>query len=195
MVSPVISSIRGTLEGVGLDWADVAVGGVTFRVSVPSSAAEQLGPIDGEVRLHTSLQVREDSLALFGFPTAEARSAFEALIGVNGVGPRVALSVLSRFTPESLAGAVSSGDIGAFAGVPGVGKKTASRIVLELRGKLDANWALPSAVSAGSEVIEALTSLGYTVPEAMEAVSSLPPGDSESLEDRLRLALQRLASR
>ena len=121
MVSSLISSIRGTLEGIGPDWADVLVGGLTFRINIPASAVEQLGHIGDPVRLLTSLQVREDSLTLFGFPTEEARLAFETLLGVNGVGPRVALSVLSRFTPDSLAAAVESGDTGAFSGVTGVG--------------------------------------------------------------------------
>ena len=194
MVSSLISSINGTLDRVGPDWADVAVGGVTFRVSAPTSTVEHLGRAGEGVRLFTSLHVREGSLALFGFATEEARLAFEALIGINGVGPRVALSVLSRFTPESLAGAVSVGDTGAFEGVPGVGKKTASRIVLELKGKLDGQWAVPSADGVDADVLEALTSLGYTAAEARDAVMSLPPGGSPSVEDRVLLALQRMGS-
>ena len=192
MVSSLISSIKGTLEGVGVDWADVAVGGVTFRASVPASTVERLGPIGNEVVLLTSLQVREDSITLFGFHSQEARLAFEALIGISGVGPRVALSVLSRFSPEALAMAVGSGDTTAFNRVPGVGKKTAGRIVLELKGKLEGEWAVPSMVGGDGEVIEALTSLGYTVSEAREAALSLSPDNSASLEEKVRQALQRL---
>ena len=189
-----ISSIQGTLQGVGPDWADVSVGGVTFRVNVPGSTADNLSQIGDRISLFTSLQVREESLALFGFLTEDARMTFGALIGINGVGPRLALNVLSRFTPESLAAVVRSGDTDAFSGVPGVGKKTASRIVLELRGKLGGDWTVGPAADEHGELIEALTALGYTASEAHDAASSLPPGDSMSLEDRVRLALQRMAS-
>ena len=193
MASSLISSVTGTLQGVGPDWADLSMGGVTFRVSIPSSSAEHLGPVGDGVRLYTSLQVREDSLTLFGFLTEEARLAFDVLIDINGVGPRVALSVLSRFTPESLAAAVSAGDTDAFGGVPGVGKKTASRIVLELKGKLEGEWAVPLA--GEGEVVEALTALGYSAAEARKAVSSLSLDDPASVEDKVRMALQRMGGR
>ena len=186
-----ISSIQGTLEAIGPDWADVSVGGVTFRVNVPGSMVDQLGPRGSDVRMFTHLQVREDSLTLFGFITEEARLAFETLVGVNGVGPRLALAVLSRFAPDSLAVAVDSGDTDALSSVPGVGKKTASRILLELRGKLGLDWA-GAASPERSELVDALTALGYTTSEAQTAASSVPSGDSLSLEDKLRIALQRM---
>ena len=195
MVSSLISSVVGTLQGVGPDWADVSLGGVTFRVSIPSSSAEHIGQTGDRVHFYTSLQVREDSLTLFGFPTEEYRLAFDALIDINGVGPRLALSVLSRFTPESLASTVSSGDTDAFSVVPGVGKKTASRIVLELKGKLEGEWALPPEAEGDVEVIDALTSLGYSAAEARKAVSSIPPGDAKSVEDKVRMALEGMGSR
>ena len=195
MVSSLISSIQGTLERIGPDWADISVGGVTFRVNVPAQTARDLGQIGDKVRFLTSLHIREDSLTLFGFLTEEARLTFEALIGITGVGPRVALSVLSWLTPESLAAAVGSGDTGAFTGVPGVGKKTASRIILELKGKLEGVWAMSPAEGGDGEVIGALTSLGYTASEARDVVSSLPRGDSMPLEEKVRLALQRMGSR
>ena len=195
MVSSLISSIQGTLERIGPDWADVSVGGVSFRVNTPAQTARDLGQLGDKVRFLTSLHIREDSLTLFGFLTEEARLTFEALIGITGVGPRVALSVLSWLTPESLAAAVGSGDIDAFTGVPGVGKKTASRIILELKGKLEGVWAMSPAESGDGEVIGALTSLGYTASEAREVVSSLPRGDSMPLEEKVRLALQRMGSR
>ena len=191
-MSSLVSSVKGVLEAIGADWADVSLGGVTLRLSVPTGTAERLGQVGDEVRLFSSLQVREDSMTLYGFATEEARSAFETLIGVNGVGPRVALSVLSRLTPESLVEAIGAGDTGAFSGVPGVGKKTASRIVLELKGKLDGDWAVPMSSGGDGDVIEALAALGYTPMEAREAVSSLPPANGSSLEDRVRQALQRI---
>jgi Holliday junction DNA helicase RuvA len=189
-----ISSIQGVFERAGPDWVDVSIGGVTLRVSIPHSAVDQLGERGERVRLSTSLQVREDSLTLYGFLTEDARLAFEALIGISGVGPRLALSVLSSFTPESLGAAVSSGDADAFSAVPGVGKKTAGRIVLELRGTLGEEWAVAVAAGEHDELIRALTSLGYTALEARQAVSFLPAGDAMSLDDKVRLALQHMGT-
>ena len=192
MVSSLITSINGNLEGVGPDWADVSVGGVTFRVNVPANLVERLGKIGDTVRLFTSLQMRADSLTLYGFTAEDARRAFEVLLGINGVGPKVALSVLSRFTADALAVAVAAGDTDAFGGVPGVGKKTASRIVLELKGKLAGGLLIQPETMGDVDIVEALTALGYTVYEAREAASSLAPGNSMRLEDRVRLALQRM---
>ena len=193
MVSSLISSIQGKLERLGPDWADVSVGGVTFRLSVPGSAVDQLGNMGDQTRLFTSLQVREDSLALYGFPTEEARIAFDVLIGINGVGPRLAMSVLSRVSPESLALAVSAGDVDAFVAVPGVGKKTASRIVLELKGKLEGDWSAVPGGAGSDDVIDALSALGYTLTEARDAVSKLGASNGVSLEDRVRQALVHLS--
>lgn len=194
MVSSLISSVRGSLEGIGPDWVDVQVGGVTFRVNVPASSIDHLGQIGEPVRLHTSLQVREDSLTLYGFLTSDMRRAFVTLLGISGVGPRLALAIMSRFTPDSLALAVSTADTDAFSTVSGVGKKTASRIVLELKGKLDGDWAIaPDASAAGSDLIDALTALGYTANEAREAAMSLPRGSNGPLEEQVRLALQKFS--
>ena len=189
MVSSLISSIQGKLERLGPDWAEVSVGGVTFRVSVPASAVDRLGNVGDQTRLLTSLQVREDSLALYGFPTEDARIAFDVLIGISGVGPRLAMSVLSRVSPESLALAVSAGDVDAFVAVPGVGKKTASRIVLELKGKLEGDWSMVPGGAGSDDVIDALSALGYTLTEARDAVSKLGAANGASLEDRVRQAL------
>ena len=187
-----ITGLEGALAAVGPDWADVTVGGVTIRASIPESASGALGATGERVRLFTSLQVRDDSLTLYGFPSEDARTAFEALIGVNGVGPRLALSILSTMTTDALALAIDSADPGAFKGVSGVGTKTANRIVLELKGKLD--WqpvASVHAPAAGhSDLVDALTALGYTVQEASAAVSALPEDAPDSLEERLRIALQ-----
>ena len=195
MVSSLLSSVTGTLEAVGGDWADISVGGITFRVHVPGSSVEQLGETGERVRLFTSLLVREDNLTLFGFITEEHREAFEALLGINGVGPRLALSMLTQFTPGLLAEAVNSGDTDAFIRVPGVGKKTASRIMLELKGKLVGDWAVDPASRSDGEVIEALTALGYSASEARQAVSSLPTAKFMSLEDKVMQALQHMGSR
>ena len=193
MVNSLISSLRGTLDGTGPDWAEIQVGGVTFKVNVPSSAVSNLGRLGEQVRLYTSLQVREDNLSLFGFPTEDARRTFELLIGVNGVGPRVALAVLSRFSPDALAASVRAGDIDSFMGVPGVGKKTASRILLELKGKLEGEWIVEGAGSAESDAVDALVALGYTASDARQALSTVVDRDNVSIEDQVRLALQFIA--
>ena len=195
MVSSLISSMTGMLEAVGGDWADISVGGITFRAHVPGSSVEQLGHSGDHVKLFTSLMVREDSLTLFGFLTEEHRAAFEALLGINGVGPRLALSMLTQFTPGLLAEAVNSGDTDAFTRVPGVGKKTAGRIMLELKGKLVGDWTVDPMSRSEADVIDALTALGYSASEARQAVSSLPTGNSMSLEDKVLHALQYMGSR
>ncbi len=180
------------MERLGPDWADVSVGGVTFRVCVPSSAVDQLGQPGDRTRLFTSLQVREDSLTLYGFPTEDARIAFDVLIGISGVGPRLAVSVLSRVSPESLAAAVRNSDVDAFVAVPGVGKKTASRIVLELKGKLEGDWAVVSSGTGSDDVIDALTAIGYSLAEARDAVSRPGAGNGATLEEKVREALVHL---
>ncbi len=170
----------------------MSVGGVTFRVCVPSSAVDHLGQPGDQTRLFTSLQVREDSLTLYGFPSEDARIAFDVLIGISGVGPRLAVSVLSRVSPESLAVAVRNSDVDAFSAVPGVGKKTASRIVLELKGKLEGEWAVVSRDTGSDDVVDALNALGYSLAEARDAVSRLGAGNGVSLEERVREALVHL---
>ena len=185
-----ITGLEGALAAVGPDWADVSVGGVTIRASIPESASGALGPVGERVRLFTSLQVRDDSLTLYGFPTEDARTAFEALIGVNGIGPRLALSILSTMATDALALAIDSADPGAFKGVSGVGTKTANRIVLELKGKLDWQPVAAHRPDAGhADLVDALTALGYTLQEAAEAAASLPEDAPDSLEERLRIAL------
>ena len=143
--------------------------------------------------MFTSLQVREDSLNLYGFDSAEARQTFETLIGISGIGPRVALSILSIFKPEALAAAVESGDIKSFTAVPGVGRKTASRILLELKGKLELDWSATGAPSLDSDAIDALVALGYSPVEAREALSGLVEDDTPTTEDKVRMALLQLA--
>lgn len=192
-MTSLISSVRGTLEGTGPDWVDVAIGGITLRVSAPSPSVEELGQVGSTVRMFTSLQVREDSLNLYGFDSAEARQTFETLIGISGIGPRVALSILSIFKPEALAAAVESGDVKSFTAVPGVGRKTASRILLELKGKLELDWSAPGTPAFDSDALDALVALGYSMVEAREALSGLVEDESPSTEDKVRMALQQLA--
>ena len=190
MVSSLVTAVSGTLEAIGLDWLDIRLGGITVRVRIPTSMIEKLGNIGDEVRLLTSLQVREDSLTLYGFLTEDERLSFELLLGVNGVGPKVALNVMSSLSPEALIFAVESGDNSAFGQVSGVGKKTASRIVLELRGKLRQDWSVSVENSKDQEAIQALVALGYSEGDAAKVLSSIKSNKSMTVEDKVRLALQ-----
>ena len=185
-----ITSLEGTLAGSGVGWVDVSVGGVTLRASMPESAVEEIGGLGERVRIFTYLNVRDDNITLFGFPTEEARSAFEALITVSGVGPRIALAILSALSTEALAAAIDGSDPSAFKAASGVGTKTANRILLELKGKLD--WE-PVAQSGG-DLVSALTALGYTVAEIRAATTSLPRDPSMTLEDQVRYSIEQMAA-
>ena len=189
MVTSLISSVSGDLRGAGADWVDVGVGGVTFRISVPDTTISGVGRVGDRVTLHTSLQVREDSLALFGFQSEDERLTFETLLGISRIGPRLALAMLARFSPQDLARAIEEGDTKALATVPGVGRRTASRIVLELKGKLELDFgdgAGGQASVSDSDVI-ALTAIGFGDSEAREALSGISPDLPE--EERIREAL------
>lgn len=187
-----ITSLSGALSTVGLDWVEITVAGVGLRVNVPPSFVENVGGVGERVNLFTSLQVKEDSLTLYGFPSPDGRLAFEALLGVNGVGPRLALSILSVLTPENLAFAVANEDTDIIKGVPGVGKRIAERIVMELQGKLQIEMTAAPATRSDRELLDALTALGYSASEVMEAVVGIPSDDSIEFEEKLRLAFERL---
>lgn len=187
-----ITSLSGALSTVGLDWVEITVAGVGLRVNVPPSFVENVGGVGERVNLFTSLQVKEDSLILYGFPSPDGRLAFEALLGVNGVGPRLALSILSVLTPENLAFAVANEDTDIIKGVPGVGKRIAERIVMELQGKLQIEMTAAPATRSDRELLDALTALGYSASEVMEAVAGIPSDDSIEFEEKLRLAFERL---
>ncbi len=193
MVSSLISSVQGPIESVGPDTVNIRVGGISLQVNVPASTAQDLG-VGDHARLFTCLQVREDSLTLYGFASEDARAAFEALVAVSGVGPRVALNVLSAMTPGALAVAVGSADTDAFVAVPGVGKKTAGRIILDLRGKLAEDLLVQASGADDGDALDALTALGYSIAEARTALASLGPAGSATAEERVRQALQRIAA-
>lgn len=188
-----IISLSGTLSTVGLDWVEITVGGVGYRVYVPASLIEEVGQVGDGIKLFTYFQVKEDSQTLYGFPNSEGRAAFEALLGVNGVGPRLALSILSVLTPDSLALTVAAEDPAGFKSVPGVGNRIAQRIVMELKGKLEVEMTAVPSTRPDAELTEALTALGYSMSEVMEAVASLPRDKSMELEDKVRLAFEHLA--
>lgn len=190
-----IAGLRGKLEARGADYAIVNVGGVSFQVHVPTSTLARLGVMGEEVHLHTHLYIREDVMALYGFASPEELELFQMLITVSGVGPRLALALLSALNPDRLALAIANGNADLLTEVPGIGKRMAERLVVELKGKLE-GWAgaIAAPVSASNvEVVAALRSLGYTASEAASAVASLPDDPELSTEDKIRLALQQFA--
>ncbi len=192
-MSPV-ASVHGLVSRTGPDWAIVEVGGLGLRVSVPVGLAASLAE-GQEVALHTHLQVREDGMSLFGFETSTDLDVFESLITVSGIGPKAALALLSSMTARELATAVVQGDVVRLRAVPGIGDKTAGRLVLELQGKLtalalgpDGAPAEPAKAPADNDVVAALVSLGYSQTEAAAAAAEVDGGD-RPLEERIRLAL------
>jgi len=192
-----IATLEGILEYRGQDSVIINVGGMGFRVHVSSSTSSRLGAVKSRVSLHTHLHVREDNISLYGFASSDELTLFKSLISVTGIGAKLALAVLSALNPEQLVMAITSGDIDLLSQTPGVGKKIASRLVVELRGKLEKEWkevALPLA-PGHADVIAALTGLGYSLTEATRAISKLPDSEALSLEEKVRMALQQLAGR
>ena len=188
-----IASLHGTLESLGSDWAIINVNGIGFQVYMPTSTLSTLGSIGKEVRLHTHLILREDGASLYGFSTSEELELFQALIGVSGLGPRLALAVLSAMNVEQVSMAIATGSVDLLTVVPGIGKKMASRLILELKDKIGAGLiASPAAQLAqeNADVLAALTSLGYSVSETSRAVATLPTSSELSLEEKVKLALQ-----
>ena len=187
-----IVTVRGVLEAVGPDWVHLRIGGVTLQVFVPEATIAELGPLGGQISLYTHLRMRDDQPMLYGFATTASLELFLLLNGVSGVGPRLALALLSSLGSANLYQAIASGDVAALASASGVGRRTASRIVLDLKGKVEIEEPsiLNTEISDDVDVIAALTALGYSTNEARRAVSNLERGSGLSLEDRIRLALQ-----
>ena len=192
-----IATLRGTLVWAGPDQAIVETGGVGFQFFAPRPVLQAMGAIGSDVRVWTYLHVREDALVLYGFDSMEQRAFFETLISVTGVGPRMALGLLSAAPIEQIHLAIANENTALLAQVPGIGKKTAARLVLELKGKLDlskmalpAATATPATTAINTELQEILTSLGYSALEAQSAVSAIPADAPPELEERLRLALR-----
>jgi Holliday junction DNA helicase RuvA len=184
-----ISFLEGQVVERFADRAVLAVGGVGYDVLVPTSVASRLPGNGRTTRLHTRMVVRDDAMILYGFSTTEERALFDLLIGVTGVGPKVGLAFLSALTPDALRRAVVSGDAAALTIVPGVGRKVAQRVVIDLRDRLGGAGEIVSEGPLG-DVREALVSLGLTAPEATEAMQGLEP-DGRAVEELLREALQK----
>jgi Holliday junction DNA helicase RuvA len=191
----VISSLYGKLESLGSDWVIINVAGIGFQVYMPTSSLSTLGKVGDEVRLYTHLYLREDSATLYGFGSAEELWLFQTLIGVSGLGPRLALAMLSALSVEQITMAIATGSTDLLDMIPGIGKKVANRIILELKEKIGAGLITTPATQVAQEntdVLTALTSLGYSAAEAARAVATLPPATDLSLEERVKLALQYL---
>lgn len=195
-----IAAVRGAVEAHGADWVILDVGGISLRVAIPTTSVARLPPLGESIRLITSLYVRggnDPGVALYGFLSSDDLALFEQLLGVAGVGPKVALSMLSSMPGPALRQAIASENVDNLTRIPGIGKKLASRLILELRGKLTApeGGTLGPIVTADSEVIEALLGLGYPLNDAQAALRSLPTDRDVPLEERIRLALQFFARR
>jgi len=193
-----ISSLHGTvLQLARPDFIIVEVGGVGFKVFVPASLFDELDGVGRPVFLHTHLIVREDALTLYGFSGEEQRALFELLLTVQGIGPRLALAVLSSLSLDVLRRAVAQDQPEVLERVRGVGKKTAEKIVFTLKDKLRGEGlekTLGPVSEGDTEVLAALTTLGYSLVEAQAALQSIPKGEGETTEDRIRLALRYFAS-
>ncbi|HXF61150.1 MAG TPA: Holliday junction branch migration protein RuvA [Caldilineaceae bacterium] len=189
-----IRMVSGAVIAHGKDYLIVDVGGVGLKVFVPEPVAMEQSQ-GGPILLHTYLQVREDALNLYGFTDEEELAMFELLLGVSGVGPKVALATLGVLNPDALRLAIANEEPGLIARVPGVGKRTAEKIVLELRDKVKqvgGLQALATATEVDTEVIDALIALGYSVVEAQRAVQKVPK-EATGVEERLRLALSQFS--
>ncbi|HLE52945.1 MAG TPA: Holliday junction branch migration protein RuvA [Anaerolineales bacterium] len=187
-----IATISGKVVQVESGSLVVEVGGVGLLVNVPVQISDQ-ARIGEAVFLFTQLVVRQDLLALYGFDTAEGREFFNLLLSVNGVGPRLALSVLSTLNPDAIRRAVFNEQADVLSRVPGVGKKTAQKILLSLQDRItSAEGLAPMAAMSevDNEVLSALIALGYSVVEAQAALQSIPREAAQEVETRLRLALQ-----
>jgi Holliday junction DNA helicase RuvA len=184
-----IAFVEGKVVDKSGDRVVVAVGGTGYDLLVPAQTLAKLPPVGREARLFTRLQIRDENMVLYGFASADERSLFDHLITVSGVGPKVALAILSVLTPDALRRAVTSGDMAALTLVPGVGKKVAGRVILDLKDRIGTGG---DAVTSGplAEVREALLALGLSAQEARDALGALVSNGDTPVEELLREALR-----
>lgn len=186
-----IASLNGRVSDKGTDYAVIDVGGLGYQVYIPAPHLDELR-IGESVSLSTYLVVREDSLTLYGFANSEEREFFSLLMGVNGVGPRLALVTLSTLNPDAIRRAVFSEQPEIFTRVPGIGKKSAQKIALHLEDRIKAVDGLESISridDTDTQVLEALVALGYSVVEAQASLQAIPKDAPDDVESRIRLAL------
>ncbi|MCA9924887.1 MAG: Holliday junction branch migration protein RuvA [Anaerolineales bacterium] len=189
-----IASLSGPILKIEATGLVVGVGGVGLRVTVPRTVLEDVGGVGRNIRLHTHLIVREQELSLYGFETEDDLQLFELLLGISGVGPKVALAILGTLSPELLKSAIMREETAVLQRVPGIGKKTAERIMFQLRDKLDfttMETAVPFISDVDTDVIDVLTSLGFSIVEAQTALQNLPR-EAKTVDERVQLALQHL---
>ena len=188
-----IAGVTGILAATGDDWVQVKVGGVTLQVQVPASEILTLGAVGSQVQLFTHLRIRDEHPILYGFTSQAALDVFLVTQGVSGVGPRLGLALLSGLGAAGLQQAIALGDAAKLSGVPGVGRRTADRIILELQSKMDSvevDETEAGTHSTDNELIEVLQSMGYTTTEIRRALASLERSPDFTVEDYLRQALQ-----
>ena len=201
-----IQYIRGELAALEEDRIIVDVGGIGYGIFMSVQSMSSLPPVGSEVRIYTYLNVKEDAMQLFGFLTRDDLSVFKLLIGVNGIGPKGGQAVLSVLSPDDLRFAVLSNDVKAISAAPGIGKKTAEKVILELKDKLSLEYALDHAVSGQSdnhsvqngggevqsEAVQALVALGYGSTEALKAVKQVEISEDTDVETVLKKALKNM---
>ena len=184
-----ISFLEGRVAEKGPGRVVLAVGGVGYDVAVPAHTLAQLPPQGKPARLFTRLQVKDDGMVLYGFASQDERVLFDQLITVTGVGPKVAMAILSSMPADALRRAIATGDVAALTAIPGVGKKVAGRVILDLKDQL--GLAGQDVVTGAiAEVREALLALGLSAQEAREALANLTPNGDRAVEDLLRDALR-----
>ena len=200
-----IGFLRGKLEAIYDERIVIDVNGMGFNVSMPVSQLELLEPMGSDVKVYTYLAVREDAMQLYGFITADSLELFKLLIQVNGIGPKGALALLSAMSVEDLRFAIMSGDVGTISKAPGIGAKTAQRLIIDLKDKVSVRdmlntysvnniSAAPSEMnSARAEAIEALTALGYSSTDALRAVRESGADEAADTETIIKLAFKQLA--
>lgn len=202
-----ISYIKGELAEISEQSVVVECGGIGYEISVPASAASELLHIGSEVKIYTYLYVREDAVNLYGFLTRDDLAVFKMLIGVNGIGPKGALGILSAITPDDLRFAILADDVKTIAKAPGIGAKTAQKMIIELRDKMKLSDVFEQKLmheqggeqdiqnASGDirhEAIQALVALGYSTAEATKAVRRVEPSDDMTVEMLLKEALKRI---
>jgi Holliday junction DNA helicase RuvA len=191
-----IASVRGIVQHVGLQDVVLDVGGIGVQVVVPQAALDPAPVIGQAMFLFTRLIVREESISLYGFSTQEQREVFDLLLQVNGVGPRLAVTILSHLPPDGLRLAVTADQPAALTKVPGIGRKTAEKIIFHLKDRLAAPEAMGRlTLEADNDVVSALTALGYSLVEAQSAVQSISAQAPTDVAARVRLALQYFSRR
>lgn len=189
-----ITSIRGVVQHIEEGSLVLEVNGIGFRVAITNSVLDAGPEVGKPFFVHTYLVVREDELSLYGFSTSEQLSLYKTLLGISGIGPKLALAILSHLSPDVLRSAVANQQAGVLSQVPGVGKKTGEKIIFNLKDVLAAPVvaeALPSELD--TEVLDALTTLGYSLVEAQAAVQSIPEDTPEDVEERILVALRYFA--